>query len=143
MNLGNAYRDRVKGKPPGEYRKGDFRFSLWRLLGADIAAAVSAGDAEPVKELVLMPARNARHPAHWAGPGPQHRLADHRVSRPRPSPGWPAQCKRRRASRSAGWRGGFDDADEEVGSMSKFVPYLSEDEIERDAAALLAEYATR
>ena len=35
----------------------------------------------------------------------------------------------------------FDDADEDGGSMSRFVPYLSEEAIERDAAALLAEYA--
>jgi hypothetical protein len=35
----------------------------------------------------------------------------------------------------------FDDADEDDHTMAKYVPYLSEDEIERDAAALLAEFA--
>jgi hypothetical protein len=35
----------------------------------------------------------------------------------------------------------FDDANEDGGSMSRFIPYLSEEAIERDAAALLNEYA--
>src|SRR5262249_30321082 len=36
----------------------------------------------------------------------------------------------------------FDDANEDGGSMTKFIPYLSEEAIERDAAALLHEYAS-
>src|SRR5206468_12417123 len=35
----------------------------------------------------------------------------------------------------------FGDADEDGRSMRRFVPYLSDEAIERDAMALLAEYA--
>src|SRR6202035_5761255 len=65
-----------------------------------------------------------------------------RVSRPRTLPGWPAKCKKRKAS--DGLDGvGFNDADakENADYMTKFVPYLTEEAIEDDAVALLAEYA--
>ena len=63
---------------------------------------------------------------------------------PRTSPGWPAKCKSRRASDGLGGAGFNDanaDAKEDADYMTRFVPYLSEEVIERDAAALLAEYA--
>src|ERR1700730_19123711 len=67
-----------------------------------------------------------------------------RVSRPRTSPGWPAKCKRRRASDAlggVGFNGADADAKEDADYMTKFVPYLADEMIEGDAALLLAEYA--
>jgi hypothetical protein len=37
----------------------------------------------------------------------------------------------------------LNDVDEDDGVMTKFVPYLSEEQIEREAAALLTEYTQK